>query len=243
MVQQKSLQVSVGIVFAGLVVTVLGPRGCQLFKPLADVLDQATFVIVHIDRRCDVHRRDKAKAVLHATRAHGGFDLRRNVHHFPLARRVEPEVLRVGLHALIITMDTRADKRLLRSTDLLSSGLMDAARYDAESLYYTALDRLAEGDADGAVDDFRAALAADPAFLDAQHGLIRALQDLGRYDEGIAAAKSLAEQAPEDVLACTALSILYQHKGLIPEAEEAATRAKLLGWKQQLRASAGRQSD
>lgn len=115
---------------------------------------------------------------------------------------------------------------------------MQPDRAQSEDLYYAALDRLAEGDATGAADGFRAALAADPTFLDAQHGLIRALQDAGAYDEGIAAARALAEQAPEDVLAYTALSILYQHKGMIPEAEEAATRAKLLGWKQQLRASA-----
>lgn len=108
----------------------------------------------------------------------------------------------------------------------------------AETLYYDALDRLAEGDAVRAVAGFRAALAADPEFLDAQHGLIRALQDAGQYDEGIAAAQSLAERAPEDVLAYTALSILYQHKGMIAEAEEAGTRAKLLSWKLQLQASA-----
>ncbi len=68
--------------------------------------------------------------------------------------------------------------------------------------------------------------------------ILRALQDAGAYDEGIAAAQALAERSPDDVLAYTALSILYQHKGLIPEAEQAATRAKLLSWKQQLRAQA-----
>ncbi len=113
---------------------------------------------------------------------------------------------------------------------------MKPDRARAEELYYAALDRLADGDARGAAESFRAALLADPAFLDAQHGLIRALQDAGAYDEGLSVAKSLAEQAPDDVLAYTALSILYQHKGMVPEAEEAATRAKLLGWKQQLRA-------
>ncbi len=112
------------------------------------------------------------------------------------------------------------------------------AREQAESLYYAALDALAEGSPETAAEGFRGALAADPTFLDAQHGLIRALQDAGAYDEGLAAARELAAQAPDDVLAYTALSILYQHKGMIPEAEEAATRAKLLGWKQQLRAGA-----
>ena len=112
------------------------------------------------------------------------------------------------------------------------------ARGQAESLYYAALDALAEGRPETAAGAFRAALAADPTFLDAQHGLIRALQDAGAYDEALAAARALAEQDPDDVLAYTAISILYQHKGMIPEAEEAATRAKLLGWKQQLRAGA-----
>lgn len=112
----------------------------------------------------------------------------------------------------------------------------DPAR--AETLYDAGLDLLAKNQPQRAADSFRAALAADPALLDAKHGLIRALRDTGAYEQGIATARELAEQAPEDVLALTALSILYQHQGLIPEAEEAALRAKLLGWKLRLRAGA-----
>jgi tetratricopeptide (TPR) repeat protein len=108
---------------------------------------------------------------------------------------------------------------------------------NSEREYYQALDHLAEGNAHAATLGFRAAIAADPDFLDARHGLIRALQDAGQYDEAIAAAFELAARAPEDVLAHTALSILYQHKGMIPEAEVEATKAKLLDWKLQLRAS------
>jgi hypothetical protein len=37
------------------------------------------------------------------------------------------------------------------------------------------------------------------------------------------------------VLAHTSLSILYQHKGMIPEAEAESLKAKLLSWKIQLR--------
>lgn len=107
----------------------------------------------------------------------------------------------------------------------------------AEDQYHAGLDALAANDAEAAINHFRTALALDPHLLDAMHGLMRALQDAGRFDEGIAVARELARLDPEDVLAYTALSILYQHKGLIPEAEEAATKAKLLGWKQQLRAS------
>jgi Flp pilus assembly protein TadD len=67
------------------------------------------------------------------------------------------------------------------------------------------------------------------------HGLARALQDLQRYDEAIAVAQRLAEIDPDDVLAHTSLSVLYQKKGLIPEAEAEGNKARILGWKQQLK--------
>lgn len=108
----------------------------------------------------------------------------------------------------------------------------------AEKLYLQALDQLAEGAPGEAAEDFRAALALDPGYGDARHGLVRALQDQGAYEEALSQAQALAADAPEDVLALTAISILYQRMGRIPEAEEAATRAKLLGWKLDLRAKA-----
>jgi tetratricopeptide (TPR) repeat protein len=112
---------------------------------------------------------------------------------------------------------------------------MAVDRQAAEALYDEGLDLLAAGEWRRAAQCFRASFAADPALLDARHGLVRALRDGGAFDDGILAAKALAEIAPEDALAYTALSILYQHKGLIAEAEEASTRAKLLDWKRQLR--------
>ena len=70
--------------------------------------------------------------------------------------------------------------------------------------------------------------------LDAMHGLIRALQETGEYDAAIVVAQRLLQLDPEEVLAHTSLSILYQHKGMIPEAEAEALQAKLLGWKKHL---------
>jgi Flp pilus assembly protein TadD len=105
----------------------------------------------------------------------------------------------------------------------------------AEELYHQGLDRLAEGDAAGAAQDLRRCLEVDPGMLDAMHGLIRALQETGEYDAAIAVAQRLLQLDPEEVLAHTSLSILYQHKGMIAEAEAEALKAKLLGWKQQLR--------
>ncbi len=116
---------------------------------------------------------------------------------------------------------------------------MPPDRANAEDHYYNGLDRLAENRAEAAAAEFRQSLTADPSFLDARHGLVRALQDCRRYDDALAEAQALATLAPDDTLAYTALSILYQHKGMIAEAEEAGTKAKLLGWKQHLQASAG----
>ena len=109
------------------------------------------------------------------------------------------------------------------------------ARQHAEELYYAALDLMAEGHLEKAVAHYRESLDADPTFTEAMHGLARALQDLERYDEAIEAAKKISEVDPDDVLAHTSLSVLYQKKGMIPEAEAEGAKARVLGWKQQLK--------
>jgi tetratricopeptide (TPR) repeat protein len=111
------------------------------------------------------------------------------------------------------------------------------ARQAAEDLYYAALDLMAEGQLEKAVVEYQASLAADPSFTEAMHGLARALQDLQRYDEAIIVAQRLAELEPDDILAHTSLSVLYQKKGMIPEAEAEGNKARILGWKQQLKKS------
>ncbi|MBZ5722617.1 MAG: tetratricopeptide repeat protein [Acidobacteriia bacterium] len=111
----------------------------------------------------------------------------------------------------------------------------DDVRQKAEDHYYAALDLVAEGDHESALAEYEKSLEADPTFTEALHGLSRALQDLNRLDEAIAAAKRIAEVDPDDVLAHTSLSVLYQKKGMIPEAEEEGNKARILGWKQQLK--------
>ena len=64
---------------------------------------------------------------------------------------------------------------------------------------------------------------------------MHALKTAGEFDEAVVIAQNLIAADPDDVLAHTTLSILYQHQGKISEAEAAATRAKLTGWKKQLR--------
>jgi hypothetical protein len=54
-------------------------------------------------------------------------------------------------------------------------------------------------------------------------------------DEAIHVGIKLIVIAPEDELAYTCLSIFYQQKGLIAEAEEFGAQARTLGWKRQLK--------
>ena len=109
------------------------------------------------------------------------------------------------------------------------------ARQKAEEHYYAALDLMGDGQLEKAVAEYQKSLAADPTFTEAMHGLARALQDLHRYDEAIAVSQHIAELDPDDVLAHTSLSVLYQKKGMIPEAEAEGNKARILGWKQQLK--------
>src|SRR5579871_3116383 len=108
------------------------------------------------------------------------------------------------------------------------------ARQAAEDHYYTALDLFASGQAEAAVAEYEKSIAADPTFTEAMHGLARALQDLNRLDEALAVSQRIATVDPDDVLAHTSLSVLYQKKGMIAEAEAEGNKARILSWKQQL---------
>lgn len=109
------------------------------------------------------------------------------------------------------------------------------SRQKAEDHYYAALDLVSDGNPEGALAEYDHSLAADPTFTEAMHGKARVLQDMNRLDEAIAVANRIAEIDPDDVLAHTSLSVLYQKKGMIPEAEAEGNKARVLGWKQQLK--------
>ena len=82
---------------------------------------------------------------------------------------------------------------------------------------------------------YREAIALDADFADGWQGLALALNDLGRHAEAIDAAKRLCELTPDDVLAHTTLSRMYQAANMIPEAEAAGAKARVLDWKRQLK--------
>jgi Flp pilus assembly protein TadD len=111
----------------------------------------------------------------------------------------------------------------------------ETQRTRVNELLEAALDCMVEANAAGAVQRFQQALAIDPRNPEARHGLVRALEDAGRGQEALQVTEALIAEDPEDVLAVTRLSMLYQHQGRIAAAEAAAARAKILGWKQELR--------
>ena len=117
------------------------------------------------------------------------------------------------------------------------------AAKEVDEVFDAALDCMQRGDAGGAVQRFEAILSLEPAHVEARHGLIRALEDAGRVDDALAAVKTLIAADPDDVLAQTRLSMIYQHKGMIAEAEAAAAKAKILGWKQELRSGISPKTD
>jgi tetratricopeptide (TPR) repeat protein len=105
----------------------------------------------------------------------------------------------------------------------------------AEQQYLRGVEKLAENNPEEALVAFEQALQCDETMLEALHGVVRALRDCGRLDDAIEAAKRLTALEPDEALPHTSLSILYQQKGMIPEAEEEATCARLLDWKRELK--------
>jgi Flp pilus assembly protein TadD len=112
----------------------------------------------------------------------------------------------------------------------------------AESLSQRGLDLLEAGSPAEAAQAFRAAIQADPAHMEAHHGLVRALRDAGRLEQAVGAALALTALTPNDPLAHTALSISLQTAGHVPEAEAASARARILEWKMQLQEPPGEDS-
>jgi Flp pilus assembly protein TadD len=111
------------------------------------------------------------------------------------------------------------------------------ATTEADAALDQALDHMAAGSPAEAIPHLHHALALEPHHPAATHALLRALEDVGQFDDAIALAHELIAHSPEDPLAHTRLSILLQRLGKVPEAEAASARAKILGWKLELRSS------
>jgi tetratricopeptide (TPR) repeat protein len=105
----------------------------------------------------------------------------------------------------------------------------------AEDHYYAGIDLFGEGKLAEAIGEYTRALELNPQFSDALHGLAQAYHAQQDFDRTIETAQRILALDPEDILAWTTISRAYQRKGMVPEAEEAGNKARILGWKQQLR--------
>ncbi len=91
---------------------------------------------------------------------------------------------------------------------------------DARDLYRQAFDHFVNDRLEEAVAGYREALAADPSLAIAWNGLAMALAQQGDLDGAIEAGRKLVELEPDEPLGHTSLSMFYQRKGMIPEAED-----------------------
>jgi len=105
---------------------------------------------------------------------------------------------------------------------------------DTQELYDKAYDLLCEGNTDEAITAYKAILEIDPNYVEAVHDLAHAYADNGQLDAAIATALRLTELTPEDEMSFTVLSRFYQQNHMVPEAEAAAAKARMLDWKRQL---------
>ena len=109
---------------------------------------------------------------------------------------------------------------------------------DKWELFDQGVDLVADGKLEEAMAKYEEAITVDPTFADAWQGLALAANELGRHDRAIEAGKKLCELTPDDVLAYTTLSRIYQAAGMIAEAEAEGGKARILDWKRQLKEGA-----
>jgi Flp pilus assembly protein TadD len=97
-------------------------------------------------------------------------------------------------------------------------------------LYDEAADFRDKGNKEAAVAKLEEAVAQDPAFAIGHGMLAKLYADLARSEKAIEHALKVAELEPDDPFSFTALSVIYQRCGRIPEAEH----AKAMAWQKQM---------
>lgn len=91
----------------------------------------------------------------------------------------------------------------------------------SHELYDEAVNLRDAGDKAAAVVKLEEAVAADPTFAIGHGMLAKLFVDLAESEKAIHHAKKVVELEPDDTFSYTALSVVYQRCGKIPEAEQA----------------------
>ena len=95
-------------------------------------------------------------------------------------------------------------------------------------IYDRALTHFGNDELDDAVAAFNELVEQYPDYIDGPIGLGHAYERQGKYDEAIQAIKKAIEIDPTDPLVYTSLSVCYQRKGMIAEAEDAMAKSQEL---------------
>lgn len=99
---------------------------------------------------------------------------------------------------------------------------------DSHQLYNEAEKLKDEGKAEEAIAKLEALLAQDEGFALAHSALAVLYGRVGRHPDAVKHAQRVCELEPKDPFSFTALSVTCQRAGLIPEAEDAMARARML---------------
>jgi tetratricopeptide (TPR) repeat protein len=95
-------------------------------------------------------------------------------------------------------------------------------------LYKAGITQYAQQDFAASLETFQQALVLDPEFGDVHQAIAHVYEKMEDFDNALASAQKAVECNPDDFLAHTSLSMFYQRKGMIPEAEsEKAIAAQL----------------
>lgn len=98
----------------------------------------------------------------------------------------------------------------------------------SKELFKVAMKLFRENQIGEAISELEKAVEADPGFVTGYEALGEMYMRVQRLDDALQAAKKFCELAPDDVMAHTNLSRMFQKKGMIKEAEDELFKAKTL---------------
>lgn len=105
----------------------------------------------------------------------------------------------------------------------------------AQQLYLEGLKLYGQQKFAEAIASYEQSLALQGDDPEVLHALATALSKSGQHDAAIAMLDKVIALTPNDPFVYTSLSVFLQRKGLIPEAETAGAKARMLAWKEELK--------